>query len=395
MVKDMHRFTAVLAGLIVLVLLVSLTAYLSTWKTPASTQATLVEEQAPEVSGQLLVYVNNRLAYRGQVHSFLKPVPPLLAIGLFPTSSFQVVSLVPIYSENPLTWSAYYAGTITVTFRYGAASPYYLHGNIWGQNLNIAPLLLVYDTKGNKWAEISLSTTPNIVMNSTGVLLTVAGSVTPSLSSPSNVSMIRFVRPTFEESAGDTGLPYYALRILEDTLSSPVTVNPGDTLTVVYQFYFKSSQVFTSNWVNTTFALLFNVPNAKIPVKTTDGSTDYIDPYNVVVSGTVYPPNNVPVNAYIVVGNGSASFSRTAYKVVSEIARAEPSVQVIGGGVSLSYTFTFSKDTTVTEVAVYSKLKDNKEVMLLYYVLPAPVTAKAGAPFTVTFYINLPYQDRV
>jgi hypothetical protein len=397
MVKDMHRFTAVLAGLIVLVLLVSLTAYLSTWKTPASTQATLVEEQTPEVSGQLLVYVNNRLAYRGQVHSFLKPVPPLLAIGLFPTSSFRMVSSVPIYSEGPSTWGAYYVGTTTVTFRYGAVSPYYsnIYSGIWGQNLNIAPLLLVYDTKGNKWAEISLSTTPNIVMNSTGVLLTVAGSVTPSLSSPSNVSMIRFVRPTHEESVGSTGPPYYALRILEDTLSSPVTVNPGDTLTVVYQFYFKSSQVFTSNWANTTFALLFNVPGAKIPVKTTDGSTDYIDPYNNVVWGTVYPPNNVPVNAYIVVGNGSASFSRTAYKVVSEVARAEPSVQVIGGGVSLSYTFTFSKDTTVTEVAVYSKLSDNKEVMLLYYVLPAPVTAKAGVPFTVTFYISLPYQDRV
>jgi len=81
--------------------------------------------------------------------------------------------------------------------------------------------------------------------------------------------------------------------------------------------------------------------------------------------------------------------------VVSEVARAEPSVQVYGGGVSLSYAFTFKQDTTITELAVYVRLRSGKEVMLLYYVLPQPTTAKAGVPFTVTFRINLPWMDRV
>jgi len=379
MVKDVNRLRAVLAGLIVLVLLASLTALLSSWNTPAEKQAT-IQEQAPEVSGQILIYVNNRLAYSGQVHSFLKPAPTFLALGLFPTSGFKYAG-VTFYSENTNTWKAYYTSvTASVKLEYGGSSSDY---SVWGVASNIAPLLLVYDTKGNKWAEIALSTTPNIISNSTGVVLTISGSITPSLSSATNVSMIRFIRPTMNY--------FYATRLAEDSISPAVTVNPGDSLTIVYQFYFKSSQLFTVNWANVTFAWLYNVPGAKIPVKTTGGLTDYIDPN---ITGSLYPVN-VPVNSYIVVGNGSASFSRTAYKVVSEVARAEPSVQVYGGGVSLSYAFTFSKDTQVTELAVYSKLSNGKEVMLLYYVLPQPVTAKAGTPFTVTFYINLPYQDRV
>jgi len=380
MVKDVNRLRAVLAGLIVLVLLASLTALLSSWNTPAEKQAT-IQEQAPEVSGQILIYVNNRLAYSGQVHSFLKPAPTFLAVGFFPTSSFQG-AVVSVYSEDTDTWKAFlYRGTFSSGFSSANQASRY---SVWGTGSNIAPLLLVYDTKGNKWAEIVLSTTPNIISNSTGVVLIISGSVTPSLSSATNVSMIRFVRPT--------GNVQYAVRLAEDSISPAVTVNPGDTLTVVYQFYFKSSQLFTVNWANVTFAWLYNVPGAKIPVKTTDGLTDYIDPYAI----TEYDPvKNAPANTYIVVGNGSASFSRTAYRVVSEVARAEPSVQVYGGGVSLSYAFTFSKDTQVTELAVYSKLSNGKEVMLLYYVLPQPVTAKAGTPFTVTFYINLPWQDRV
>jgi len=388
MVKDTRRFRSVLAGLIVLLVLASLTAYLSTWKTPASMQATITVEQAPDVSGQLLVYVNNRLAYRGQVHSFLKPVPPMLAIGFFPTSSFKSIGAT-FYAESTQTWTPFYTSvTVNTYFGYGGVAPYD-YNSIWGQYITIAPLLLVYNTKGEKWAEISLSTTPNIIMNNTGVMLTVSGSVTPSLSAPTNVSMVRLVRPTTQVCA--QCYPQYAMRILEDTLSSPVTVNPGDSLTIVYQFYFKSSQIFTANWANATFALLYNVPGAKMPVKTTDGSTDYIDPY----CPSYDPANNAPVNAYIVVGNGQASFSRTAYRVVNEVARAEPSVQVSTGGVSVTYTFSFSQDTTITELAVYSRLRDGKEVMLLYYVLPQPVTAKAGVPFSVTFYISLPYQDRV
>jgi hypothetical protein len=395
------KLRAVLAGLIVLVLLVSLTAYLSSWKTPVDRQATIIQEQATEVSGQILIYVNNRLAYRGQVHSFLKPVPTMLAVGIFPTSSFESAGGVSFYSEKPNTWDTRKdAGTYNPSIRYGGAASGCAASSttssdpvgVWGMYASVSLLLLIYDTKGNKWTEVAVSTTPSITINATGILLSISGSVTPSLTAAANVSMIRLVRPMGNAQGYVYPNIIYAVRIAEDTLSSPVTVNPGDSLTVVYQFYFKSDQLFTKNWANVTFAWLYNVPGAKTAVTATDGSTGYVDPY---ASSYTSPANNAPVNTYIVVGNGQASFNRTAYKVVSEVARAEPSVQVYTGGVSLSYAFTFSQDTTITELAVYSKLRDGKEVMLLYYVLPKPVTAKAGVPFTVTFYINLPWQDRV
>jgi hypothetical protein len=355
-------------------------------KSGAPSVAVEARAAQPEVEGRLLIYVNNVLKYSGKVHSFLKPATPMLALGLFPTSSFQSAG-VTFYGEDPSTWWHGITGTQTAALFYGG---YAAWDSVWGMYWSIAPLVLVYDANGNKWAEISLSTTPSIFYNSTGVLLSVSGSVTPSLTQPTTVSMLRFVRPTGASTG--TAAAYYAIRLMEDTLPSPVTVNPGDSLTIVYQFYFKADQIFTANWASLFFAWLYNVPGAKINVTATDGTTDYVDPY---ASSSSSAASNVPVGCYIVVGNGQASFSRTAYKVVSEVARAEPSVQVYGGGVSLSYAFTFSQDTTVTELAVYVKLSDGKYVMLLYYVLPQPAVAKAGVPFTVTFRINLPYADRV
>jgi len=335
----------------------------------------------PEVEGRLLVYVNGELKYSGKVHSFLMPATPLLALGLFPTTGFQFAT-VSFFNEQTSTWQPVLAGA---TYVYSGGSP--SHESVWGITYNVTPLILVCDSFGNKWAEIALSTTPSIYYNSTGVLLSISGSVTPSLSAPAEIAMLRFVRPTLNQLN-----PGLAVRLMEDTLPSPVTVNPGDSLTVVYQFYFKADQIFTENWAKVFFAWLYNVPAAKIDVTATDGTIGYVDPYAI---DSYYPANNVPVNCYIVVGNGQATFSRTAYRVVSEVARAEPSVQVYGGGVSLSYAFTFSQDTAITELAVYVKLTDGKEVMLLYYVLPQPATAKAGIPFAVTFRINLPYADRV
>lgn len=348
----------------------------------------------PEVSGQLLIYVNGELRYRGPVRSFLKPATPLLALGLFPTSGLQSVN-VDFYGEAPSTWPVVISGSLSRPIVYGGYSPTEgVIDSVWGEYKSIAPLLLVYDTKGNKWTEVSLSTTPSVTSNATGVLLTISGSVTSSLTTATSVSMIRLVRPV-GFSAYASGNPDYAVRMAEDTLPTPVTVNPGDSLTVVYQFYFKSDQVFTENWAKAFFAWLYNVPGAKTAVTATDGTTDYIDPYASAANSYCYPPSNVPIGTYIVIGSGQASFSRTAYRVQSEVARAEPSVQVYGGGVSLSYTFAPSQDTTITEAAVYAKLRDGKEVMLLYYVFPQPVQVKAGQPFTVTFRINLPYQDRV
>jgi hypothetical protein len=337
----------------------------------------------------LKIYVNNELKYSGKVHSFLKPASTMLALGFFPTSSFQS-AYFDFYNEGVSTWQPYLsAGSYTGRYiAYGGSTSAF---SVWGVYQTTPPLLLVYDTKGNKWTEIALSATPSIYSNATGVLLSVSGSVTPSLSAATDVSMIRFVRPTFVSSTSSY-TTVAALRLAEDTLPSPVTVNPGDSLTVVYQFYFKADQIFTENWARVFFAWLYNMRSAKIGVTATDGTTDYIDPY---ASSYSNPANNAPVGCHIVLGNGQAGFNRTAYRVVSEVARAEPSVQVYGGGVSLSYAFTFSQDTTITELAVYVKLRSGKEVMVLYYVLPQPTVAKAGVPFTVTFRINLPYADRI
>ena len=340
------------------------------------------------VEGRVLVYVNEELKASAPMNSFLRGATPLLALGLFPTSGFRYAH-INFYNENPSTWGVYLdAGTWNIQYHYGGAAS---GDSVWGMYQQITPLVFVLDGTGAKWAEIALSTTPSFASNATGVLVTVTGSVAPSITEAKEVAKLRFIRPLGLYST--TGWPAdAAFRLTEDVIDPPVTVNPGDTLTVAYQFYFKSDQVFTENWARAFFAWLYNVPAAKIEVTATDGSTTYVDPY---APSNTAPANNAPVNSYIVVGNGSATFSRTAYKVVSEVARAEPSVQVYGGGIALSYSFIFERDTTVTELAVYVKLRNGKEVMVFYYVLPQPVQAKAYVPFSVTFRLNLPWEDRV
>jgi hypothetical protein len=352
----------------------------------APSAATEAGAAQPEVEGRLLVYVNGELKYSGKVRSFLRPAPTMLALGFFPTTGFLRAS-VSFFGESTSTWIATSTGSRTVTLHHGGQQS---SDSVWGIIASVAPLVLVYDSGGSKWAEISLSTTPSVYSNSTGVLVAISGSVTPSLTEAKNVAMLRVVRPTTATTGAAAA--YYAVRLMEDTLPSPVTVNPGDSLTVAYLFYFKADQIFTANWGSLFFAWLYNVPGARINVTATDGATDYVDPRALA---TNQPANNAPVGCYIVVGNGQASFSRTAHRVVNEVARAEPSVQVYGGGVSLSYAFTFSQDTTVTELAVYVRLRSGKEVMVFYYVLPQPAVAKAGQPFTVTFRVSLPYADRI
>ena len=344
------------------------------------------EAAHPVVEGRVLVYVNGELKASAPMRSFLKPATPMLALGFFPTSGFQS-AYVNFYAEKPSAWPSWhsYPEPYTDMLYYGG---YRSDESVWGINAPIAPLVYVLDSGGSKWAEITLSTTPSVAYNATGVLVAVSGSVTPSISDAKTVATLRFIRPTGQFGDGAV----HPVRLAEDAISPPVTVNPGDSLTVVYQFYFKSDQIFTENWGKAFFAWLYNVPGAKVAVTDTTGATAYIDPY---ASAYNVPANNAPVKCYIVLGNGSATFSRTAYKVVSEVARAEPSVQVYGGGVALSYSFTFQQDTQITELAVYVKLRNGKEVMVFYYVLPLPTTALANTPFAVTFRLNLPWQDRI
>jgi hypothetical protein len=342
----------------------------------------------PEVEGHLLIYVNGELKYSGKAHSFLKPAPTMLYLAMAPVSSAASAS-VTFYSDRCDSWSVPYRYYYGSNYTYAMLSGSHGDGYVWARyysGFGGGPRVLVYDSRGNKWAEIAPSTTPSVSSNATGVLLSVSASVTPSLTNPTNVSMLRWVIPHVRNVGGST--TYFSVRLAEDALPSPVTVNPGDSLTVVYQFYFKADQVYTENFAQLFFAFLLNHGSAVGTLTATDGST-------VRVAASGGGDNAYPQNAYIVLGNGSARFSRTAYKVQSEVARAEASAQVSGGGVSWSYAFTLNQDTAITELALYVKMSNGKYVMLLYYVLPQPTIAKAGAPFTVTFRISLPYADRV
>jgi len=163
----------------------------------------------------------------------------------------------------------------------------------------------------------------------------------------------------------------------------------GQPAMVTYTFFFPKT-VFTENFVRLLVAYLYNSAAGRVPVTATDGSSVLVDPYTPDPWSA--PPGNVPVETYIVLGDGQTQYSPFAYRVQHEIARAKPGVLRKGSPVefcttfiALSYAFVFDRDATVTEAAVYVKLSNGKEVMLLYYVFPRPVKVKAGQPFPVAF----------
>jgi hypothetical protein len=179
-----------------------------------------------------------------------------------------------------------------------------------------------------------------------------------------------------------TGIVWGGITVVEGPSDLTRPPDWGEPISIVYQFYFKADQVFTVNFAKVFFAWLFNSEYGRVNVTATDGSTVLFDPMG--------NESNVPVDTFIVVGDGQASFARDAYRVAHEIARAEPSVQM-REGLALSAVFVFDRDVNVTEIAVYVKLRDGKEVMLLYYVYPQPVAVKAGQPFPVAFTIRFPF----
>jgi hypothetical protein len=163
---------------------------------------------------------------------------------------------------------------------------------------------------------------------------------------------------------------------------------------VTYTFFFPKS-VFTENFVRLFVAFLYNSAAGRVPVTATDGSSVLVDPYTPDPWSA--PAINVPVDTYIVLGDGQAQYSPFAYRVQREIARAKPAVLTAGltspTTIALSYVFVFDRDVTVTEAAVYSRLTNGKEVMLLYYVFPRPVKVKSGQPFPVAFALFAPTVD--
>jgi hypothetical protein len=235
---------------------------------------------------------------------------------------------------------------------------------------------------------------PFLIANSTGILLSITGSLDPAeyvnpfglnerfrkLMTATRVSELERV---FSWRDPMTGINWGGITVVEGPSELTRPPDWGEPISLVYQFYFKSDQIFTVNFAKVFFAWLFNSQYGRVNVTATDGSTVLFDPM-----GGDAP--NVPVDTFIVVGDGQTSFSRTAYRVAHEVARAEPSVQV-QEGIALSAVFVFDRDVDVTEVAVYVKLTDGKEVMLLYYVYPQPVAVRAGQPFPVAFTVHFPF----
>jgi hypothetical protein len=233
---------------------------------------------------------------------------------------------------------------------------------------------------------------PFILANGTGVLLSVTGSLDPAeyinpfglysgyrkLMTATRLSSFVYVSYTRDVF---TGINWGGITVVEGPGELTRPPDWGEPISVVYQFYFKADQVFTVNFAKAFYAWLFNSEYGRVDVTATDGSTVPLDPMD---------GETLPVDTFIVVGDGQASFSRDAYRVAREVARAEPSVQV-QGGLALSAVFVFDRDVTVTEVAVYVRLRCGKEVMLLYYVYPQPVQVRAGEPFPAAFTVRFPF----
>jgi hypothetical protein len=255
-----------------------------------------------------------------------------------------------------------------------------------------ALVVAVKDSGGSQWGSAAAD---QPVFSDSGFTV----SATFTAPRDTNVSIIEMLQPYVQVLYGDhTPYPwvYYEL-IVRDYMSQPIYVANGSRVTVAYDFVFTSDQpdlryeIFTYNWYRMFAAWLYNSENGKVYVTATDGSTVLVDPTRPTWDSCA---RNVPVNAFIVVGDGQASFAKSAYRVVHEVARAQPEVirdaqPPHSGSVVVTRAFVFDRDVNVTEVAVYVELSSGHEVMLLYYVPDEPVAVKAGQPLTVTFRVYL------
>ena len=317
------------------------------------------------VKGFIRVYVDGALAAEQEMHSFVWYTSPyLLAARVFPTP-----------------WTCEWSDETLRT---------------WGVSDDAqgglrALVVAVKDSGGSQWG--SAAAEPPVFSES-------GFTVSATFTAPrdTNVSIIEMGQPYVERPSAYSLYPWihYEL-IVRDYMSQLIYVANGSQVTVAYDFVFASDQpdlryeIFTYNWYRMFAAWLYNSENGKVYVTATDGSQVLVDPTRQTWNSCA---RNVPVYTYIVVGDGQASFSRDAYRVAHEVARAEPEiirdVEIPpSGSVVVTRAFVFDRDVTVTEVAVYVRLTDGKEVMLLYYVPDEPVTVKAGEPLTVTFRVYL------
>jgi len=112
--------------------------------------------------------------------------------------------------------------------------------------------------------------------------------------------------------------------------------------------------------------------------------------YSEIIFNTMYCNNRF----WIAVGNGTASPTIDDYRLGSKIAEALPSYRLddVNGVIVLSASFTFSNDTTITEVGLEWECNAYSvdicaRILIDRTLLSSPFTAPANTLITVTYRI--------
>ncbi|RLE86295.1 MAG: hypothetical protein DRJ67_07515 [Thermoprotei archaeon] len=196
------------------------------------------------------------------------------------------------------------------------------------------------------------------------------------------------------------------LLITYDRLDPPVQLAAGDTLTVSYVFAFESGQLFVENW-GKVLKLLFAPSPLNVTVTDVNGDSVVIGILPSARYRSYYYNHRLKHFTYVkgarlwlAVGDGAASFSRTAYRLAHEIARVQVSGVAVGNGstpLSISASFTPTEDVDVTEVGLIADFKPydgqagtRVSVLLLYHTFDPPLHIPAGKTVTFTFKMAFP-----
>ena len=386
------------------------------WLPSAHTHAQPVSrvEEAPGLDGYSMVYVNGELRCR-RVHSFSDKAAVLLAAAMFPTSKQRAWNVtlqsytITFYGGS--RFSTAWGGAWGISPAWGTAPflGYQEWGNAWSYPYLMPATLYVYCPRvgGQEVKTVVRLAPPAVYVNESGVYVFYGATVVvgwkPDWGDFDMVSKVEVYRPHGGASWANEPVfteNYWYISWWPQR-DGEIKIREGDAITLLYAFKF--GEPYTANWGKLFAAWLHNAPFTVYELTATDGSAVAVNTTWVVEwQGFLYRPEGwgswttnftvgvVPELTYVVVGDGQAQFSPLAYRVAREVARVEPEVRVKGKTVTLSARFVLDRDVTVTEVAVYAVMPNGKEVMILYRVLPQPVTVKAGQPFKTGFEVRLP-----
>ena len=146
-----------------------------------------------------------------------------------------------------------------------------------------------------------------------------------------------------------------------------------------------------TNWFGRMMATLFRNSKAAINFTVVDvtGASRTIAERVSTVTGTIFNTTyNYDCGAYIGVGTGTTSPTKTDYKLVSEVAR-QPATAAFTDGAdtfTVSATFSLASDADIYEVGLFWKEGNNGYVWLLdRTVLSSPVRFPANTAMSVAY----------